>query len=177
VFLDRDGVVNRKAPEGEYIHTWGNFEILPGVEDAIAAMNRSGRRVLVLSNQRGVALGLYTCGDVDSLHLRLQEHLAGYGAGIDAFYYCPHDENQCDCRKPKPGLFYRAFRDFPDANPANSLVIGDSMSDIEAAHGLDIPAIFIEGDPTTQKAGAGKAATEADAVCASLLDAVNQYLR
>ncbi len=177
VFLDRDGVINRKAPEGEYIHTWGNFEILPGVEEAIAAMNRSGRRVLVLSNQRGVALGLYTCADVDSLHLRLQQHLAEYGAKIDAFYYCPHDENQCDCRKPKPGLFYKAFRDFPDANPANSLVLGDSISDIEAAHGLDMPAIFIEGDPTTQKAGAGKAAMEADAVCASLLDAVNQYLR
>jgi D-glycero-D-manno-heptose 1,7-bisphosphate phosphatase len=120
-------------------------------------MNHSGRHVLVLSNQRGVALGLCTCADVDRLRRRLQQHLAEYGASIEAFYYCPHDENQCDCRKPKPGLIYKAFRDFPDANPANSLVIGDSISDIEAAHGLDIPAIFIQGDPATQKAGAGKA--------------------
>lgn len=177
VFLDRDGVINRKSPEGEYIHEWEKFEILPGVEAAIAALNRSGRRVIVLTNQRGIALGLYTESDVKALHLRLQQHLAAFGAHIDAFYYCPHDDGQCECRKPKPGLFLQAFRDFPEATPANSLMIGDSISDIEAAHDLGIPAAFIKGAQKTQKPGAEEAEIKADAVAASLPDVVNGYNR
>src|SRR5207248_7114562 len=85
VFLDRDGVINRKAPEGEYISEWSDFEILPGVEASIAALNRSAYRVIVVSNQRGIALGLYSAKDVDLLHLRLQRHLATHGGHIDAF--------------------------------------------------------------------------------------------
>jgi D-glycero-D-manno-heptose 1,7-bisphosphate phosphatase len=178
VFLDRDGVINRKPREGEYIGDWGRFHLLPGAESAIAALNRSGRRVMVVSNQRGVALGLYTPADVEALHARLQQHLAAHGAHIDAFYFCPHDQDdsRCDCRKPKTGLFEQAFRDFPDASRANSIVIGDSLSDIEAAHNLDVPCIFIQGDPSTQKPGAGLAARLANAVSASLSDAVARYL-
>lgn len=177
VFLDRDGVINRKAAEGQYIGDWSQFEILPGVESAIGALNASGRHVIVLTNQRGVALGFYSCADVERLHARLQQHLAAHGAHVDAFYYCPHNGNQCDCRKPKTGLFQQAFRDYPDASPANSLVIGDSISDIEVAQALGIPAIFIQGDPATQKPGALKAAALADAVSDSLAKAVRQHLR
>jgi D-glycero-D-manno-heptose 1,7-bisphosphate phosphatase len=176
VFLDRDGVINRKVPEGEYIADWTKFHILPGVEAAIAALNRSGRHVIVLTNQRGVALGRYACEDVDSLHHRLQQHLAEHGARIDAFYYCPHDKDQCDCRKPQPGLFQQAFRDYPSASPANSLVIGDSLSDIEGAHNLRIPAIFIKGDLKTRKPGAERAIALSDAVAESLAEAVTQHL-
>lgn len=176
IFLDRDGVINRKPPEGQYIAHWSSFQILPGVEAAIASLNRSGRRVIVITNQRGVSLGLYSCMDVEALHARLQEHLAKYGAHIDAFYYCPHDKGQCDCRKPKPGLFQQAFRDYSDASSVNSLVIGDSISDIEAAQNLGIPAIFIQGDSKTQKPGAEKAASLAEATSSSLAEAVNEYL-
>lgn len=176
VFLDRDGVINRKAPEGQYIGHWRDFHLLPGVEEAIAALNRSGLRVIVITNQRGVALGRYTRADVEALHDRLREHLASHGARIDAFYYCPHDRNQCDCRKPGTGLFEQAFRDFPEASRANSVVIGDSISDIEAARRLGLPAIFIEGDPETRKPGAAQATTLADAVCASLPEAVRAFL-
>jgi D-glycero-D-manno-heptose 1,7-bisphosphate phosphatase len=176
VFLDRDGVINRKRPEGEYVDCWNRFDILSGVETAIAALNRSGRRVIVISNQRGVALGLYTCAEVDKLHNRLQEHLASYGAEIAAIYYCPHDKNQCECRKPKPGLFHRAFQDFPDASALNSVMIGDSISDIEAAHKLGIRAIFVQGDPRTISPGSESAKALADGVANSLADAVERYL-
>ncbi len=176
VFLDRDGVINRKPPEGEYVGHWSDFHLLPGAASAIAALNRSGRRVLVVSNQRGVALGLYAAADVDALHAALNQHLAAHAAHIDAFYFCPHDKNQCDCRKPKTGLFEDAFRDFPDASPANSVVIGDSLSDIEAARNLGAPSIFIQGDPDTQKPGANQAAALADAVSPSLAAAVEQFL-
>lgn len=143
VFLDRDGVINRKAPEGKYVRRWSDFEILPGVESAIVALHRSGRQVIVVTNQRGVALGLYTCADVERLHEELLRHLILHGTRIDAFYYCPHDRNQCECRKPKTGLFHQAFLDYPGASPRNSLDIGDSISDIEAAHQMGMPAIFI----------------------------------
>lgn len=176
VFLDRDGVINRKPPEGKYVGRWSDFHPLAGAEQAIAALNRSGRTVIVITNQRGVALGLYTEDDVRSLHDKLQRHLAGYSARIDAFYHCPHDKNECDCRKPSTGLFQQAFRDFPAASPANSLVIGDSISDIEAARRLAMPSIFIKGDPRRQKEGADEAASLASAVSASLADAVARLL-
>jgi D-glycero-D-manno-heptose 1,7-bisphosphate phosphatase len=108
--------------------------------------------------------------------MKLQEHLAQHNAHIDAFYYCPHDQSQCDCRKPKTGLFEQAFRDFPEASAQNSIVIGDSISDIQAARTLGLFAIFIQGDPKTQKPGAEKAAALADAVAVSLIEAVEKYL-
>ena len=176
VFLDRDGVINRKAPEGKYVAHWSEVELLPGIEDAIAALNRSGRHVIVVSNQRGIALGYYTGAEVEKLHGRLQKHLRARGAHIDAFYYCPHNEGECDCRKPGTGLFLRAFRDFPGATSANSIVIGDSISDIEAGRTLGMPTIFIQGDPITQKEGAGRAASRADALADSLGTAVERFL-
>ena len=176
VFLDRDGVINRKPPEGKYVGHWRDFHPLPGVEAAIAALNRSGRRVIVVSNQRGVALGYTTAAEVQDLHAKLQKHLAAHGGRIDGFYFCPHDKDECACRKPKTGLFEQAFRDFPEATADNSVVIGDSLSDIEAARALGAPAIFIEGDPDTRKPGAAQAAALSDAVYNSLPEAIEPAL-
>jgi D-glycero-D-manno-heptose 1,7-bisphosphate phosphatase len=177
VFLDRDGVINLKSPEGKYIGHWDHFHFLPGVEEAIAALNRSGRTVIVVTNQRGVALGYYTKADVDAIHEALQKHLAQHAARIDAFYFCPHDKNECNCRKPKTGLFEEAFQDFPGASATNSIVIGDSLSDIQAARNLGAPSIFIQGDPDTQKPGEEQARSLAGAVSASLIEAVKLLLR
>ena len=176
VFLDRDGVINRKPPEGEYISSWRDFHLLPGADRAMAALHRAGIRVVVISNQRGIALGRTTRTEVETIHVRLQQSLAAVGAQIDAFYYCPHDKNECDCRKPKTGLFEQAFRDFPDADRSASLVIGDSLSDIQAARALGLPSILIEGDPALRKPGWEKAAQLADAVAVSLADAVGQLV-
>lgn len=175
VLLDRDGVINRKAPEGSYIGRWGDFELLPGADTAIAALNRSGRRVLVVSNQRGIARGLYSRSDVDETHDRLQDLLAGCGARIDAFYYCPHDLNECDCRKPRTGLFQSALLDFPDLAMLKGAVIGDSPSDIEFARSLGFPSIFIRSDEATRSPGSDRAEKLADAVSSSLADAVAEY--
>jgi D-glycero-D-manno-heptose 1,7-bisphosphate phosphatase len=176
VLLDRDGVTNRKLPEGQFIAHWRDFEFLPGVESAIVTLSRSGRRLIIITNQRGIALGLYTRTDLENLHLKLQEHVAKLGARIDAFYYCPHDRDECDCRKPNTGLFRQMFQDFPEASRQNTIIIGDSLSDIQAARALGLSAIFIQGDPKTQKPGAGEAAALADAVAGSLIEAVEKYL-
>ena len=176
VFLDRDGVINRKPPEGEYVGRWSDFHLLHGAEEAIARLNASGRRVIVVTNQRGVSLGLYSESDVRSVHAELQRHLAAHSAHIDAFYYCPHDKDQCSCRKPGIGLFIEAFHDFPGASSETSILIGDSVSDIQAARRLGMPSIFISGDPETRKEGQSEAQSMADAVADSLLQAVNLYL-
>jgi D-glycero-D-manno-heptose 1,7-bisphosphate phosphatase len=175
VFLDRDGVINRKMPEGQYVTGWQHFHLLPGVPEAIAKLNQAGLRVLVVTNQRGIALGLYAPSDVDHIHVQLNERLAQSGAHIDGFYFCPHDKRECNCRKPLPGLFEQAQANFPEITPATSLIIGDSLSDIEFGRALGMKTIFIQGDEHArqhQKPGAQKAAELADSVVSSLPEAL-----
>ncbi len=148
VFLDRDGVLNRKPPAGQFVTCWEDFELLPGVGDAIAKLNRSGRKAIVVTNQRGVALGLYSLEDLAAMHDRLREKLAAHGAHLDAIYICPHDEGQCSCRKPQTGLFEQAFRDFPAAHAGNSVVVGDSLRDIEAGRRLGMRTVLVDDGAT-----------------------------
>jgi len=176
VFLDRDGVLNRKMPEGAYVSDWSQFQWLPGADDAVARLNRAGLTVILVSNQRGVALGRVSAVQLELIHGNMQNHLARQGARLDAIYYCPHDYGECRCRKPDTGLFEQAWQRFPQANAQNSVVIGDSLSDIEAGRRLGMKTIFIEGEADRQKAGAATAAELADAVAASLLQAVEKHL-
>ncbi len=175
-FLDRDGVINRKLPEGEYVSSWQRFVLLPGTAQAIARLNREGLRVVVVTNQRGIALGKYTAEAVREIHNNFQRELADHGAHVDAFYFCPHDRNQCDCRKPLPGMFLQAQRDFPDIHPSTSCMIGDSLSDIEFGRALGLFTVFIAGDPLHRKPGAEKAIQMADSVAENLPDAVRLTL-
>ncbi len=175
VFLDRDGVINRKAAEPDYVFRWGEFDLLPGVESAIAALNRSGRRVIVVTNQRGVSFGLYTLDQVVDLHTQLQHHLAAFGAHIDAFYVCPHGHEACNCRKPSTGLLEEAFRDFQTATTRNSLLIGDSLTDIQLARNFGIPSILIRNNDKNRNHNE-EAAELAMATASSLWEAVNTYI-
>jgi D-glycero-D-manno-heptose 1,7-bisphosphate phosphatase len=176
VFLDRDGVLNRKLPEGAYVTDWSQFQWLPGAIEAIGRMNRAGLTVILITNQRGIALGLYTPAQLHEIHNSIHAQLAQHGARLDAIYYCPHDVGECRCRKPDVGLFAQAMKDFPQATVDNSVVIGDSLSDIEAGRRLGMKTIFIAGEADRQKAGAAAAADFADAVAASLLQAVELHL-
>src|SRR5215472_14026843 len=110
VFLDRDGVINRKAPsEDEYVTRWEEMEILPGVPQAIALLTRARFRIIVVSNQRSVAKGLITISQLEWIHRQMCDYLARAGAFIDDIYYCPHDlQPPCSCRKPEPGLLFQA---------------------------------------------------------------------
>lgn len=172
VFLDRDGVINEKMPEGHYVRSSSEFHLLPGVPEAIARLNQAGLRVVVVTNQRGVALGLYSLDDVAAIHQHLQSMLAAHGAHIDAFFFCPHDKGACGCRKPQTGLFDEARACFPDIDPETSVMIGDSLSDIEFGRKLGMRTIFIEGEPERRKAGSEKAAELADLRSPSLAAAI-----
>lgn len=176
VFLDRDGVLNEKMPEGRYVRSWSEFQLLPGVPEAIAKLNRAGALAIVVSNQRGIALGLYTAADVEAIHNQLQTTLAAHGAHIDGFFFCPHDKSECACRKPLPGLFEQAKARFPRIDAETSAMIGDSLSDIEFGRRLGMTTAFIEGDPQRQKPGTEAAASMSDIRCHSLAEAVNALL-
>jgi D-glycero-D-manno-heptose 1,7-bisphosphate phosphatase len=177
VFLDRDGVLNQKMPEGCYVRTVAEFHPLPGVAEAVARLNRAGVRVVVVSNQRGISLGLYTGDDVRAIHAAFQRFLQRSGARVDALYFCPHDKSQCNCRKPLPGLFEQAVADFPQITAATSAMLGDSLSDIEFGHRLGMLTGFIAGAQEHRSPLAEKARTLADLDFPSLAEAVEALLR
>ncbi len=176
VFLDRDGVLNRKPLPGRFVTCWEEFDLLPGIEAAIAKLNRSGRKAIVVTNQRGVALGLYSLDDLSRMHERLQSRLAACGAHLDAIYICPHEAGQCNCRKPLTGLFEQAFRDFPAAHGGNSVMIGDSPRDIEAGLRVGMRTVLVTDRPLNTKEDLQRAASLAKLCVASLPDFIDRYL-
>lgn len=153
VFMDRDGVINRKPPEHDYIRRWEDFEFLPGIVGWIRLFNALGHPVLVITNQRGVARGLMTAQDLEEIHRRMKDALDAEGAHIDDVFCCPHEEGVCDCRKPRPGLVLEAQRKW-DADLAHSLYIGDSGTDRQLAATCGIAfARFENGQPVEVSRG------------------------
>ncbi len=146
LFLDRDGVLNRKAATGGYITSPDTFVWLPGVLHAMAALARHGVRLFVVTNQRGVARGLMDEADLAAIHDRMRDDLAGVGVTLGGVYACVHEEGTCDCRKPGIGLFVRAFDEHPDLERSRSAMAGDALSDLEAAARMGIDAYAIVAD-------------------------------
>jgi D-glycero-D-manno-heptose 1,7-bisphosphate phosphatase len=176
VFLDRDGVLNKKPPEGHFVRQWSEFEWINGSKDAIVLLKKAHKKVFLITNQRGIALGHVTHEDLHAINDQLQRDLKLVGARIDRIYYCPHNKGECQCRKPATGMLDQAFADFPEANPGNCLLIGDSLSDIVAGRTLGIPTIFIIGERSTRKVGFEKAKALATVTASSLMEAVNLYI-
>jgi D-glycero-D-manno-heptose 1,7-bisphosphate phosphatase len=142
MFLDRDGTINAKAPEGAYVTGPGDLRLLPGAATAIRRLNDAAVPVIVVTNQRGIARGLMTESDLAAIHDELEHQLWADGRGrIDAFFYCPHDIGECQCRKPEPGLLFRAARSLRYLRLEHSLLIGDSATDCEAATRAGMPSI------------------------------------
>ncbi len=146
VFLDRDGLINRQAAPHHYISTPEDFEILPGVPEAIKRLNDAGFLVIVVTNQRGVARGMLTMEQVETVHQYLQSELAKHGAHIDAIYVCPHADGECTCRKPNIGLFLMAEKEF-DIDKSQSWMVGDSDTDVEAGKRYGVLSILTNSLP------------------------------
>ena len=133
VFLDRDGTINI---EKRYLYRYEDWEWISGAIEAIKKFNDAGVLVIVITNQAGVARGMYTCEDVELLHERVSKELQAHGAHIDAYYYCPHhpefgNKMFCSCRKPAPGLLFKAQKEW-GIDLDRSAIFGDKVSDIEA---------------------------------------------
>jgi D-glycero-D-manno-heptose 1,7-bisphosphate phosphatase len=142
-FLDRDGVINQKAPGLGYITRWEDFHLLPGVAEAISLLNAADFLVIVVSNQRGIAKGLVSTAVLDEIHANMRNALLSSGSRIEAVYYCPHDNfPPCKCRKPAPGMLLTAAREH-DIDLPNSWMIGDSLSDVQAGQRAGCKTILL----------------------------------
>ena len=162
VFLDRDGVINVKAPEGEYVESARELELLPGAVGAVGRLRAAGLRVVVVTNQRGIALGRMSAADVEGVHAAM----AGAGVEVDRVYYCPHDHGECDCRKPGTGMLEQAAREVPGVELGRAAaIVGDSETDMEAGRALGLRLVKV-----------GAASSPVDHACGSLAEAVDWLL-
>ena len=142
VFLDRDGVIN---VDRGYVHKVEDFRFVPGSDDAMRRLQAAGWRLVVVTNQSGLARGLYSKADYDRFTAHLQAQLAAIGVTVDAVLHCPHLPDatvaayrlQCDCRKPAPGMLLRAAQDL-GLDLAASVMVGDRLSDIEAGRAAGV---------------------------------------
>jgi D-glycero-D-manno-heptose 1,7-bisphosphate phosphatase len=121
-----------KAPEGAYVTRADEVVLLPGAAEAVRRLNDAGVRVVLASNQRGVARGLMTAADLRTVQSRLAELLSPAGAVLDAAYFCLHGAGSCGCRKPLPGLLLRAAAENPSIELSRSVMVGDAESDVAA---------------------------------------------
>jgi len=142
IILDRDGVLNRRPPKGEYVRSWREWEWLPGSLDALRLLKKNGFRVVIVSNQAGVERGVMSEDDVADIHRRMMAEVADAGGDIEKVYICPHHwDDGCACRKPKPGMLFNAQRDFSlDLSRTN--FIGDDERDGQAAEAAGCPFLM-----------------------------------
>jgi len=132
IFLDRDGVIIRKAADGEYIANVAEMQFLPGSAEAIAKLSRSGFGIIVVTNQRGVATGKIKLPDLENIHSRIRQVVASLGGQVCDIFYCPHDISEgCMCRKPKTGMLLQGAKKHQLAL-CECWMVGDTGIDITA---------------------------------------------
>ena len=141
IFLDRDGVINVNRPD--HVKTWDEFDFLPNALIALRKLAASDFRIIITTNQSAIARGLVAQETVRDIHARMLAAVERAGGRIDAVYYCPHHpDDKCGCRKPQPGLFEQAARDF-QIDLARSFVVGDALSDVAAALAIGARPILV----------------------------------
>lgn len=186
IFLDRDGTINEEVG---YLDREDKLQIIPSAYEAIRLINKAGCKAVVVTNQAGIAKGLFTEAFVRNINDRIQSALRERGAFLDRFYFCPHHPTDgvapyrtvCDCRKPAPGLLLQAADDL-DIDLARSYMIGDRYRDIETIHrtgGKGVLVMTGYGQALTQDAGPDQAndKNKPDHVAADILEAVRWILK
>lgn len=148
VFLDRDGVINKYPGHFEYVKSWKEFHFLPGIKPALKKLNSDGFELFVVSNQAGVAKGIYPLKNLQQITKNMLKDLSKTGVNISGVYYCTHcAEDNCSCRKPKTGLVDNVVanlkKEGKDLKLAESYFIGDSLIDMETAKAAGLKAILV----------------------------------
>lgn len=152
LLLDRDGVINQDSRD--YIRSASHWRALPGALEAMARAHRAGFRIIVISNQSGLARGLFGVRDLNAIHCRLSEELAHFGGRIEAFFFCPHGpQDDCECRKPRAGLLL-ALRERLGLDLTRTPFIGDRLSDAQAALAVGARPILVRSGIEPLKADA-----------------------
>lgn len=143
LFLDRDGVINEKL-ENDYVRKWEQFKFLPGALEALAKLSKIFKTIVVVTNQQGVGKGLYTEDDLNVIHQNMLSEIALKGGRIDKVYFSPYlVADNSDCRKPKTGMAAQAKAEFPGIDYKRSIMVGDSVTDIEFGKALGMIGIGI----------------------------------
>ena len=146
LFLDRDGVINRRIVDG-YVTSWEEFEFLPGVFEALEVLAQHFRHILIVTNQQGVGKGLMTMEQVDAIHDCMCLEVEAHDGRIDGILVCPQLASEPDnYRKPSPEMAYMAQELFPDIDLAKSVMVGDGQTDIEFGRNAGTKTIFIGGE-------------------------------
>jgi D-glycero-D-manno-heptose 1,7-bisphosphate phosphatase len=143
IFLDRDGVIIRKAPDGEYVADWREVEFLQGSSEAIAAFCSFGYKVIIVTNQRGVATGKIKLSKLVEIHAKMKDVIASRGGIVSGVYVCPHDISEdCACRKPKAGMLLQAAAEH-QLRLSECWMVGDTESDIAAGRSVGCKTALI----------------------------------
>ena len=144
IILDRDGVINHDSDA--YIKSPEEWRALPGSLEALARMSQAGYRVVVATNQAGVARGLFDLATLGAIHTKMHQAVIQAGGRIEAIFFCPHSPDAgCDCRKPKPGMLIEILKRFKVA-PRDVFVVGDSLRDLTAAEAAGcVPVLVLTG--------------------------------
>ncbi len=154
IILDRDGVINHDSDE--YIKSPAEWRPIPGSLQAIARLNQSGYRVVVATNQSGIARGLFDMQALNAIHKKLHNAALAVGAHIDAIFFCPHAADEfCDCRKPRPGMFRAIGKRF-GISLTGVPVVGDSLRDLQAGFEVGCTPYLVrtgKGEKTLDKGG------------------------
>jgi histidinol-phosphate phosphatase family protein len=146
LFIDRDGVINEEK-HLDYIHTWNEFKFYEGVKEAFKIFNQKFGRIILVTNQRGVAKGLTKLEDVELIHKNMLEEIVAAGGRIDKIYFCP--EMESENRKPNPGMGLMAIKHFKEIDLSKSIMIGNTLSDMKFGRNLGVAInVFL---PTTRK--------------------------
>ncbi len=141
IFLDRDGVINANRPD--HVTSWAEFEFLPGALSALRHLTQLGWPIAVITNQSIIGRGLATQETVEAINARMISAVQAAGGRMDGVWYCPHaPEAGCACRKPAPGLLFAAAKDLR-LDLAHSFLVGDALSDIQAAHAAGVYPIMV----------------------------------
>ena len=153
VILDRDGVINQDS--ANFIKNPNEWIALPGSLEAIALLNQSGFRVVIATNQSGIARGLFDMATLNAIHDKMHRALAQIGGRIEAMFYCPHaaDDN-CTCRKPKTGMMEDIARRF-SVNLSGVYAVGDSLRDLQAFHDAGCKPILVRSGKGEETLAAG----------------------
>lgn len=163
LFLDRDGVINHEKHK-DYIHTWDEFKFYDGVLEAMKVFAARFNHIIVVTNQKGVGKGLTKLDDLHTIHANMEQEIKKAGGRIDAIFYCSDLEDESPYRKPNPGMGLQAVKQFPDIDLTKTIMVGNTISDMEFGRNLGIYTIFL---PTTRPE-VDLTDTRIDAVCNSL---------
>lgn len=143
IFLDRDGVINKDPGVGDYVKSWKEFEFMPEAIDAIKLLNERGYEIFVISNQAGVAKGLYSQEALDDITANMLKEIKSRGGKIRSVFYCIHASDAgCDCRKPNTGLIKNAVKGL-DVDFKKAYFIGDSRLDVGAGRNMGCKTILL----------------------------------